>query len=278
MIRSIGYIQSIIQNHPSTERTPAKAAPAVRTTVKTQSQTERSTTKSPLAEWAKSITARFRFKDRFSKALAPMLDAKTVDEMKLYFRALPQVVGLSNERPKAAHAILKKVAQTPKSLYVNFTSIACGNKQAVTPAQHSLVNLKGNHSLALDCIRQVSYYDQASSHRLLKGLFGNKHLTTPVRLTLFRDVMMSREFGKEALPKSFEQMMKHTTPSDRNQLVYPSMLGTLEKWAPHHPKLKMNQEITKEMLRGWISSCEIITDQNHRRAQKLLMLSPSARG
>jgi hypothetical protein len=269
MIRSIGYIQSIIQNHPSTEQTPAQAAPALRKTV---------TTKSSFTGWAKSTAARFRFKDRFSRALAPMLGARTVDEMKLYFRGLPHVVKMANEKPKAAHAILKRAAHTPKSLYVNLTSIACGNRQAVTPALHSLVNLKGNHSLALDCIRRVSYFDPASSQRLLKGLFGNKHLTTPMRLTLFREVMMSREFGKEALPKSFEQMMKHTTPSDRNQLVYPSMLGTLEKWAPHHPKLKMNQEITKEMLRGWISSCEIITDQNHRRAQKLLMLSPSARG
>ncbi len=144
-------------------------------------------------------------------------------------------------------------------------------------ALEALKQLKGNHALALDCIRRITPFAPEAAHLMLKQLFENKHLNTATRLALFRELMMSKEFNKDALPKSFEHLMENSTAVDRNQLIYPSVLELLEKWRPQHDKLKINRDIAADMMRGWISSCEVITDGNHRKAQQVLFISPSSR-
>jgi len=83
---------------------------------------------------------------------------------------------------------------------------------------------------------------------------------------------------KGLLTGGFEIMMRGTTKNDRNKVIYPSLLGLMEKWKPQDQMLVVNRELTKDMLRGWISSCTIITDGNHRKAQEVLTIPPSARG
>lgn len=277
MFRPIGHIRGIVHQHQQSDRTPRRD---VHTTKALQqpiyTQTERTT---PLLKTlARSITARIGFTDRFERIIAPMLNAKTVGDMKLYFQSLNKVVQLARERPKVAYKILRKAAQSPKSLYAGLTLLASGDRGALEPTLNAIAHLKGNYSLALDGIRRLAVYDPQSAHALLKKLFGNKALTAPVRLNLFREVMMSKGFGKDVLPSTFEHLMTDTTPKDRNRLIYPSILKLMEKWKPHHPQLRVNHEVTKEMLRGWIASCEIITDANHAHAQQVLGISPSTRG
>lgn len=277
MLRAIGHIRGIVHPRQEPEESFQKASREKRTSYQPiYTRTERSTPF--LAALAKSVTKHLGFKDRFEKAIAPMMNANTVGEMKTYFQNLNRVVELSHEKPKVAQKILSKATQSPKSLYAGLTLLACGAKDSLETTKTAVVHIKGNFSLVLDGIRRLASHDPDSAHSLLKSLFENRHLTSEKRLALFREVMMSKDFDKEVLPKSFEGMMEGTTPGDRNKIIYPSMLGLLEKWKPHHPKLKVNQEVTKEMLRGWISSCEIITDANHAHARHVLDIPRSARG
>lgn len=104
-----------------------------------------------------------------------------------------------------------------------------------------------------------------------RNLFTNDKLSTAERVRLFEACALSNA-NKDILAHGFEKMMERSTPDERNALIYPRLLGHVQKLTgvPH--------AMTSEMMRGWVSSCSIITDANHELAQHVLEIPPSARG
>lgn len=228
----------------------------------------------------RSITARLPgFKIRFKKSIAPMSQATTVGEMKRYFQSLPQVVKLAQLKPRDAYSVLAGASQSPKALYVHLTSIACGNTNAMHSALHAIDNLKGNHSLVLDCIRRVAQFRPNEARELASRLFNNTTLSTSAKLAMFRELTMSKGLADKGIViGGFEAMMRGSSSTERNNQIYPQLLGLLEKWKPHDHSLRLNHTLVGECLRGWISSCQVISNNNHARAQQVLHIPPSARG
>lgn len=228
----------------------------------------------------KYVSTRIGFKDRFKKAIKPMLEAATVGDMQRYFQKLPLVVELAHYHPDEANAILTRAAESPKAaLYAHLTAVACGNEKALMPAIESIDHLKGNHSLVSHCIHRIAKFQPLAAQHLLKALMENDTLTASGRLAIFRELTMSRELAdKTMIVGGFEMMMKRASTADRNDTIYPSLLSLLNKWKPHDDRLRVNHALTADMLRGWIASCQVISDKNHRMAQELLNIPPSARG
>lgn len=103
------------------------------------------------------------------------------------------------------------------------------------------------------------------------NLFTSDKLCTAERVRLFEACAHSNA-SKDVLAHGFQKMMERSTPHERNDIIYPRLLGQVQKLrgTPH--------VMTSVMMRGWISSCSVITDSNHRMAQEVLELPPSARG
>lgn len=228
----------------------------------------------------KFVSTRIGFKDRFEKAIKPMLEATTVGDMQRYFQELPLVVELAQYHREEAYAILDRVAHTPTAaLYADLTAIACGNEKALMSAIESIDHLKGNHLLVSCCIHKIAKFQPLAARHLLKALMENDALTASGRLAVFRELTMSPDLAdKNMIIGGFELMMKKSSTSDRNDTIYPSLISLLNKWKPHDDKLRVNHALTSDMLRGWIASCQIISDKNHKMAQELLNIPPSARG
>jgi len=104
-----------------------------------------------------------------------------------------------------------------------------------------------------------------------RNLFTNDALGTEERVKLFQ-ACAKLNVDKTVLAHGFEKTMERSTPDERNAVIYPRMLKQVEQLSGT-PRV-----MTSEMMRGWISSCSIITDSNHKLAQTVLELPPSARG
>lgn len=227
----------------------------------------------------KHIGVRIGFTDKFGKALEPMMSARTVGGMQRFFQSLPDIVQLSRAHPHKAYELLEMAAQSPKALYAHLTAIACGNTRSLMPAIEAIDNLKGNHILVSSCIHRVAQFKPREAQHLLRALMEHDALTASSRLAIFRELAMSRTCAdKGLLIGGFELVMRGSTGEERNHHIYPTLLDLMEKWKPLDPALKLKRALTEDMLRGWISSCAVITDKNHRNAQRLLNLPPSARG
>jgi hypothetical protein len=104
-----------------------------------------------------------------------------------------------------------------------------------------------------------------------RNLFTNEKLGTEERVKLFQ-ACAHLNADKMTLAHGFEKMMERSTPHERNTVIYPRILEQVKQ-------LKgVSHAMTSVMMRGWISSCSIITDSNHELAQSVLELPPSARG
>jgi len=120
----------------------------------------------------------------------------------------------------------------------------------------------------------TSAFKKLSEGRLshhARNLFTNEKLGTEERVKLFQ-ACAELNADKSTLAHGFEKMMERSTPNERNEIIYPRLLGQVQKLrgTPH--------VMTSVMMRGWISSCSVITDYNHKTAQVVLELPPSARG
>ena len=101
-----------------------------------------------------------------------------------------------------------------------------------------------------------------------RNLFTSDELDTAERVRLFEACAQSNA-TKDVLAHGFEKMMERSTPVERNTIVYPRILNEMRKFKGVMPRA---------MMSGWISSCSIITDTNHKLAQNVLEIPPSARG
>lgn len=104
-----------------------------------------------------------------------------------------------------------------------------------------------------------------------RNLFTNEKLGTEERVKLFQ-ACAHLNADKLTLAHGFEKMMERSTPLERNTVIYPRILEQVKKLNG------VSHAMTSEMMRGWISSCSIITDSNHKLAQDILEIPPSARG
>ena len=219
------------------------------------------------------------FKGRFEKSLAPIVHAATTGQMKRAFQKLPELTARAATRPREAARVFENATQSRNALYVHLAALACGVHAALLPALALIPHLKGNHALVLDCLRAAAQYRPHEAHLLTKKLFENPRIPTDARLQIFRELAMTKGFAdKGLLAGGFEMLMTGTTPCERNHHIYPALMNMVERWRPLDGALKVNRVMVGECLRGWISGCQIITDDNHTRAQKLLMMPPSARG
>lgn len=104
-----------------------------------------------------------------------------------------------------------------------------------------------------------------------RNLFTNDKLSTEERVKLYQASAMAGA-DKYVLMQGFTETMKRATPTEKNAIVYPKLLKGVKY-------LKGVQHATTcATMRGWISSCSTITDLNHKLAQDVLELPPSARG
>jgi hypothetical protein len=219
------------------------------------------------------------FRGRFEKTLSPIVDAATVGDMKRAFQGLAELTTLAAARPQDTARVFEKASQSRNALYVHLAAIACGMHTSLLPALALIPHLKGNHALVLECLRTVAPHRPHEAHLLTKKLFKNTHIPTDARLHIFRELAMTKGFAdKGLLTGGFEMLMAGATPHERNRHIYPSLMNMVERWRPLDNTLRVHHAMVGECLRGWISGCQIITDDNHTRAQKLLMMPPSARG
>ena len=126
-------------------------------------------------------------------------------------------------------------------------------------------------ALAKDEREVTRAFKQLSEGRLshhARNLFTNEQLNTAERVRLFEACAQSNA-NKDVLAHGFEKMMERSTPAERNTIVYPRILNEMPKFKGVMPRV---------MMSGWIASCSIITDTNHKLAQNVLEISPSARG
>ncbi len=276
MFRIINHLRRITTPQPSADSPRRASLPSTCAPVYTQI----APTPSAARNYLHAITSRLPgFKGRFERTLSPIVDAATVGDMKRAFQGLAELTTLAAARPQNAARVFEKAAQSRNALYVHLAAIACGMPTSLLSALALIPHLKGNHTLVLECLRTVAPHRPHEAYLLTKKLFENPRISTDARLRIFRELAMTKGFAdKGLLAGGFEMLMAGATPHERNHQIYPSLMNMVERWRPLDGALKVHDAMVGECLRGWISGCQIITDDNHARAQKLLMLPPSARG
>lgn len=170
-----------------------------------------------------------------------------------------------------------------ESVYYNFVFMVLGIRHIKRIAEHiqkksfigkrferkaaSTLATKDEHEIA----RAFQKLSEGRLSHHARNLFTNDKLGTEERVKLFQ-TCAHLNADKSTLAHGFEKMMEHSTPDERNAVIYPRMLKQVEKLSG------VPRVMTSEMMRGWMSSCSIATDSNRELAQNILELPPSARG
>lgn len=284
MIKGLGHIRGIAhRSDPSffapQRRRDRKPQQKGQATAPVYTRAETPKLSAPLTSALKYAINRPGFGKRFDRMLAPMRMATSVDEMRSFFITLPKVVALARTCPRKARAILKRSTKTPKALYASLVALASDDDSAHASALKAINNLGGNYQLALECIGRTVKFNTRGSRRLIEALFDHsKKLSPMTRVKLFKQLAMSKGLAyKATLVECFGKIMKNSTARDRNRM-YSALLSWTEKWRPINNSLRANLAIVQECLRGQLSSCPIVARGVHSRAQRVLGLSPSARG